>query len=79
MLSFIARAAFSGVMVAPIATVARRYSGWGGLLASLPLFLLLPWMLRGSPFWPSFAASIAITLALYALTLWIAARRGWAR
>jgi hypothetical protein len=37
MLSFIAKATFAGLMVALIATVARRHPGWGGLLASLPL------------------------------------------
>jgi len=41
MLSFIAKAAFSGLMVALIATVAKRHPGWGGLLASLPLTSLL--------------------------------------
>lgn len=41
MLSFIAKAAFAGLMVALIATIARRHPGWGGLLASLPLTSLL--------------------------------------
>lgn len=41
MLSFIAKAAFSGVMVALITVIAKRYPGWGGLLASLPLTSLL--------------------------------------
>jgi len=41
MFSFIAKAAFAGVMVALISTVARRFPGWGGLLASLPLVSVL--------------------------------------
>jgi hypothetical protein len=45
MLSFIAKAAFAGLMVALVATVARRYPGWGGLLASLPLVSVLSMVL----------------------------------
>ena len=45
MLSFIAKAAFAGLMVALISTVARRYPGWGGLLASLPLVSVLSMVL----------------------------------
>ncbi|MEO6433983.1 MAG: DUF3147 family protein [Sphingomicrobium sp.] len=41
MLSFLAKAAFAGFMVALITLVAKRYPGWGGLLASLPLTSLL--------------------------------------
>ena len=45
MLSFIAKAAFAGLMVALVSTVARRYPGWGGLLASLPLVSVLSMVL----------------------------------
>ena len=41
MLSFFAKAAFSGLMVSLITVIARRHPGWGGLLASLPLTSLL--------------------------------------
>ena len=41
MISFIAKAVFAGLMVALVATVARRYPGWGGLLASLPMVSVL--------------------------------------
>ena len=112
MLGFIAKAGFAGIMVALIATISKRYPGWGGLLASLPLtsllamallyrdtgdatrvaalsqsifvyflpsmplFLVLPMLLRHWPFWPSLAVVVVATLALYALTFWLAARLG---
>lgn len=41
MFSFIAKAAFSGLMVALVTVIAKRHPGWGGLLASLPLTSLL--------------------------------------
>ena len=41
MLSFIAKAAFGGLTIALVATIARRYPGWGGLLAALPLTSIL--------------------------------------
>ena len=37
MLGFVAKAAFSGFVVALVTVVAKRYPGWGGLIASLPL------------------------------------------
>ena len=37
MLLFLIKAAISGLLVALISTIARRYPGWGGLVASLPL------------------------------------------
>ena len=113
MLYLIIKAALSGVIVAAVSEVARRYPGWGGLLASLPLtsllamlwlwrdahdtekvaelaastiwfvlpslplFLALPALLRsGVGFWPSMAASVVGTLALYALWFWAAPRLG---
>jgi hypothetical protein len=59
------KAAISGVIVAVVSEVARRYPGWGGLVASLPLTSLLAmlWLWRdtgetgrvaelaGSTFW----------------------------
>lgn len=41
MLQFLIKAALSGVIVAIVATVARRYPGFGALVASLPLVSLL--------------------------------------
>lgn len=41
MLSFFAKAAFAGLTVALVTVIARRYPGWGGLLAALPITSLL--------------------------------------
>jgi len=42
------KAALSGVIVAAVSEIARRYPGWGGLVASLPLTSLLAmvWLYR---------------------------------
>ena len=59
------KAGLSGAIVAAVSEIARRYPGWGGLLASLPLTALLAimWLWRetrdpervaalaGSTFW----------------------------
>ena len=44
---------------------------------SLPMFALMPYLLkRGVAFWPSLTAGCALTIALYALMVWIAPRFG---
>jgi len=50
MLYLIIKAAISGVIVSTVSEIARRYPGWGGLLASLPLTSLLAmlWLWRDS-------------------------------
>jgi hypothetical protein len=47
-LYLIIKAAVSGVIVAAVSEIARRYPGWGGLVASLPLTSLLAmlWLWR---------------------------------
>jgi hypothetical protein len=42
------KAAISGVIAAAVSEIARRYPGWGGLLASLPLTSLMAmvWLWR---------------------------------
>jgi hypothetical protein len=47
-LYLIIKAALSGVIVAAVSEIARRYPGWGGLVASLPLTSLLAmlWLWR---------------------------------
>lgn len=48
MVYFIAKAALTGLLAATIAEIARRYPGWGGLVASLPLTSLMAmiWLWR---------------------------------
>lgn len=41
MFLFVIKAIISGLLVATISLIARRYPGWGGLVASLPLVSLL--------------------------------------
>ena len=41
MLLFALKAILSGILVAAISTIAKRYPGWGGLVASLPLVSVL--------------------------------------
>lgn len=45
------------------------------VLPSLPMFLLVPWLLRsGTGFWLSLGAGAALTILLYLLLLWLAPR-----
>ena len=47
------------------------------VLPSLPMFLLIPWMLRhGGNFWVAIAAGCVMTILLYLVTIVIAARFG---
>jgi hypothetical protein len=47
------------------------------VLPSLPMFLLIPWMLRGGhSFWLSLGCGIVLTIILYLMTIAIAARFG---
>lgn len=115
MLYLTLKAAISGVLIAIASTLAKRYPGFGALIASLPLvsvlgmiwlwrdtrdvdtmaahagatfwyvipslpmFLLIPLLLRhGAGFWIALGAGCALTIALYALTMWIGARVGLA-
>jgi hypothetical protein len=47
------------------------------VLPSLPMFLLMPALLRrGVGFWPSLGAGCLLTMALYLATLWIGPKLG---
>ena len=47
------------------------------VLPSLPMFLLIPAMLRhGISFWPALIAGCALTIALYLAMVWLAPRFG---
>lgn len=56
---------------------ALSQSAFWFFLPSMPLFLLLPLMLRsGWGFWPAFGISVALTVALYAAMFALAPRLG---
>ena len=77
------KAAISGAIVAAVSEIARRYPGWGGLVASLPLTSLLAmvWLYRDtgetarvadlsiSAFW-FFLPSVPLFLVLPMLLRW---------
>lgn len=48
MFYLLVKAAISGAIVAVVSEIARRYPGWGGLIASLPLtsILAMIWLWR---------------------------------
>jgi hypothetical protein len=47
------------------------------VLPSLPMFLLIPWLLRaGHGFWLTLGAGVVLTILLYLMTIGIAARFG---
>jgi hypothetical protein len=113
MLYLAIKALLSGIVVAAVSEIAKRWPGLGGLVASLPLvsvlgmiwlwrdtsdrermaahatgtfwfvipslpmFLLIPALLkRGVGFWPALAAGCVVTMALYALMVWIGPKLG---
>jgi hypothetical protein len=77
MLYFVIKCALSGIIIAAVSEIAKRSPAFGALVVSLPLFLILPAMLRaGAGFWPSLAASCAVTVILYFITAWVLARFG---
>ena len=51
MLWFAIKAALSGIIVAAVSTIAKRYPGFGALIASLPLFSVLGmiWLWHDKP------------------------------
>ena len=52
------------------------YTFWY-VLPTLPMFLLMPWLLhRGFDFWLALAAAIAVTVVSFAITVAIARRFG---
>lgn len=56
---------------------AHAQSTFWYVLPTLPMFLVLPAMLRsGIAFWPSLAACVVLTIALYAVTAWLLAKFG---
>jgi hypothetical protein len=64
MLYLAIKAAISGVIVAIVSEVAKRYPGFGALIASLPLVSVLGmmWLWRDKPDVPNMAAHVEATL-----------------
>ena len=63
MLYLIIKAGISGVIVAIVSEVAKRYPGFGALIASLPLVSVLGmmWLWRDKPDVPNMAAHVEAT------------------
>lgn len=63
MLYLAIKAAISGVVVAIVSEVAKRYPGFGALIASLPLVSVLGmiWLWRDKPDVPNMAAHVEAT------------------
>ena len=63
MLYLLIKAAISGVIVAIVSEVAKRYPGFGALIASLPLVSVLGmiWLWRDKPDVPNMAAHVQAT------------------
>ena len=61
----------------PTRIAAQAQSTFWFVLPSLPMFLVLPFLLRlGVGFWQGLAISCALTTALYAVTFWFLPRVG---
>src|SRR4029434_4415148 len=85
MLYLVIKAAISGVIVAIVSEVAKRYPGFGALIASLPLVSVLGmiWLWRDKPDVPNMAAHVEATfwfvlpsLPMFLLIPWML-RNGW--
>ena len=63
MLYLIIKAAISGVIVAIVSEIAKRYPGFGALIASLPLVSVLGmiWLWHDKPDVPNMAAHVQAT------------------
>ena len=61
----------------PVRMAAHVEATFWFVIPSLPMFLLMPAMLRqGYSFWSALAAGCAVTIALYLATTWIGPRFG---
>ncbi len=63
MLYLVIKAALSGILIAVISEVAKRYPGLGGLIASLPLVSVLGmiWLWRDKPDIPNMTVHVEAT------------------
>jgi hypothetical protein len=61
----------------PVRMASHAQATFWFVLPSLPMFLLIPLLLRrGVGFWPALATGCALTIALYLLMTWIGPRFG---
>ena len=61
----------------PVRMAAHAEATFWYVLPSLPMFLLIPMLLRaGVPFWGALASGCVLTVALYFLMVWIGPRLG---
>ena len=61
----------------PVRMAAHSEGTFWFVLPSLPMFLLIPWMLRHNwPFWAALVAGCVLTVALYLLVVAIGPRFG---
>jgi hypothetical protein len=61
----------------PVRMAAHANATFWFVLPSLPMFLLIPMLLkRGINFWPALAVGSALTIALYALVTWLGPKMG---
>lgn len=62
----------------PVRLAAHAQATFWFVLPSLPMFLLIPAMLRqGHSFWTALIAGCALTIALYLLMVWLGPRLGF--
>ena len=61
----------------PVRMAAHASGTFWFVLPSLPMFLLIPELLkRGVGFWPALAAGCLLTMALYSAMIWIGPKLG---
>jgi len=61
----------------PVRLAAHAQSTFWFVLPSLPMFLLIPWLLRrGLAFWPALGAGCLLTVGLYGLMTLVGPRFG---
>lgn len=61
----------------PVRMAAHAEATFWFVLPSLPMFLLVPLLLRqGLSFWPALASGLVMTMVLYLASAWLAARFG---
>ena len=61
----------------PVRMAAHATGTFWFVLPSLPMFLLIPMLLRrGTGFWPALCAGCLLTMALYLAVIWVGPRLG---